>query len=417
MQMIQRRDSTHPHVRSKKSRLKCGIGTLLMILLFISVVSLLLLLSYNYFVKKASCILRFIDPAVKYSTQQLSTANRFSNKTNNIFKDPENSITVDSLYESKCFIDKKHKTAVFYRHADLQNAIYDEAISIGINFDLKKSTIIGPNEIINPIIQIENKNPSGDAILKSNLKLHSFFSSKTPKMRLLPELADSDYILKPLLTFRDKNCIMSNRIWYLTRPVEQMYTRDSYNDKEIAVIVKATLFGINSALKADYFVEDFEKFEVLVMVSEASPNPGKLRDILSAQIFDNGNFVESKFLPNNIKNNYMLNLKKFLMNMISRLSIHKDPETSTEVYGIRYDDGNVTVTFERVSLQMIDFYLVISDLVENKATEISELLDHPFMKGSLINGSDRHGKRAGYNQGIVIRNHANVQQQNRSRGT
>lgn len=288
----------------------------------------------------------------------------------------------DPYYDSILYIDKKYDVVVFHRNQELYDDVYDKVIGIQKNFDWKSGVPIGPNSILTPVSKIK-------ITLSSEVKDYILFSSKQHTQPLLPPL---DPIFKPLLSFSDPKSFEPTRTWFLAESIEFMYTRNSYTPSDISAIAKGIITGIDLIYKAGYGTRDFWDLDIFVKTSSPTTKSDNSNPILGSLVFDNGNFIEYPFLNDDIKENYVLNFKMFLMDIITKLSVYIDPVTGIEIIGVRNDDDTLVVN-SHIPDEMIDFCLIICNIVENEATSISELLEHPFITGKSMERLDRYGRR------------------------
>lgn len=279
----------------------------------------------------------------------------------------------DTLYSSESYIDTKNNVIIRYRDKNIPDNVYDMAIEAEMNFDWESSVITGPNRMLVPVLQIEAEFylDTDIEIQSQSAKSYTLFSSKGPDLPPLPSSVASDYILRPLLTFRNPRSPDPYRIWHLVESAEVLRTRDHYTLEDIRTIIQNTVTGINLAWKAGYYVKDFEKFEIFAVTSVPVGGSGECGEITGARIFDNGNFIESRHRPNYNDLNYLLDFERFLMNTIGQFSLCK---------GLVIDGKMPEVQNEQLSRKITDFYHLISNPVKTLIYDISYLVDQPFIK-------------------------------------
>lgn len=325
-------------------------------------------------------------------TEQLSTADNPSDIVGITIQNEEIDSSIsycDAIYRSVCSSSIPSSIDVLHIRNGLEGAVYNKAIEIVKNYDWKSSKPVGPNGMLDHIYKFEVNKYMGNPPMHTGVNFYTIYSSNPPKGSLLPRSVAPDHILRPLFTFRNLESKEPDRNWHLAESIEFMFTRDSYSPADISAILKGIITGVNLAHKAGYLINDFDELSMFVKTSNKSE---ELKSIKGALIFDNGNFIKSESLSDDLRTNYLLNFKAFLISTISRLSSATSPEMSTKPFGVEKINGHYII-HGRMTNKMADFCLVMTNLVENKVTSISELLEHPFITGEPMKETDRCGKR------------------------
>lgn len=269
------------------------------------------------------------------------------------------------------------------------SALNENYMSSLQNVETGSQTINGSAIPVYVNLNVEKLLGSGSTVYKIKIgsQSYSLISSNYPKNHMISPYSGFKYLITPHMVFKKAYMCKSSKIWYLAESLETIYSRPEYTIEETRQILNNTIRDLLLLEKCGYFVDDFDKLDLFVVIDEIT---GK---IVTSKILNNGNFIRS-VMNESQKEKYVEKFKLAISKMTNDLTTYRKPNTQkTSPSIVPFDNGNVLIK-KTIGSQMTDFYFVVSNRVETKCKTIAELLEHPFITGSALEEKDKYGRRA-----------------------